>query len=81
MLKLLPSCQPREGLQVVLKHDQLYGFLFFKTIFFSFSFFLNVKNTSVQQRQTRWAGGLHAGACIGCCRFVILIVFLNLKRT
>ena len=56
--------------------------IFFKTIFFLFFFFsLNVKNTSVQQRQTRRAGG--RAACRGVHWLLPLcnLIVLNLKRT
>lgn len=55
--------------------------LFFKNNLFFFFFFLNVKNTSVQQRQTRRAGG--RAACRGVHWLLPLcnLIVLNLKRT
>lgn len=70
-----PAFLPAQGLSVVLKRI-MYGFhfsLFFKQSFFSFFFFLKCKKTPrySRDRHEGRAGGLHAGACIGCCRFVI----------
>lgn len=55
-------------------------FFFNNPFFFSF-FSLNVKNTSVQQRQTRRAGG--RAACRGVHWLLPLcnLIVLNLKRT
>lgn len=56
--------------------------IFLKQSFFLFFFFsLNVKNTSVQQRQTRRAGG--RAACRGVHWLLPLcnLIVLNLKRT
>lgn len=55
--------------------------IFLKQSFFLFFFSLNVKNTSVQQRQTRRAGG--RAACRGVHWLLPLcnLIVLNLKRT
>ena len=77
-----PAFLPAQGLLVVLKHIMVWILLFFLTIFFFFLFFpLNVKNTSVQQRQTRRAGG--RAACKGVHWLLPLcnLIVLNLKRT
>lgn len=70
-----------QRLSVALKRIMVRIPFFFKTILFSFFFFLNVKNTSVQQRQTRRAGG--RAACRGVHWLLPLcnVIVLNLKRT